>query len=177
MARVFITGSADGLGKMTAQLLVEQGHSVVLHARYDARGTEALNGVPGAESVVIGDLSSIRQTRGVADQVNALRSFDAVIHNVGYRQARRVVTEDGLPNEFAVNTLAPYNSYGTDQQTETACVPEFHVASTRGCKLGGLGLERASMAGTAGILGYQTARRTSRVRHCATLARCPVERS
>jgi NAD(P)-dependent dehydrogenase (short-subunit alcohol dehydrogenase family) len=110
MARVFITGSADGLGKMTAQLLVEQGHSVVLHARNDARGTEALNGVPGAESVVIGDLSSIRQTRGVAEQVNALGSFDAVIQNagVGYRQARRVVTEDGLPNEFAVNTLAPY---------------------------------------------------------------------
>jgi len=110
MARVFITGSADGLGKMTAQLLIEQGHSVVLHARNDARGMEAQNGVPGAESVVIGDLSSIRQTRGVAEQVNALGSFDAVIHNagVGYRQARRVVTEDGLPNEFAVNTLAPY---------------------------------------------------------------------
>jgi len=110
MVRVFITGSADGLGKMTAQLLVEQGHSVVLHARNDARGMEAQNGVPGAESVVIGDLSSIRQTRGVAEQVNALGSFDAVIHNagVGYRQARRVVTEDGLPNEFAVNTLAPY---------------------------------------------------------------------
>lgn len=110
MARVFITGSADGLGKMTAQLLVEQGHSVVLHARNDVRGTEALNGVPGAESVVIGDLSSIRQTRGVAEQVNALGSFDAVIHNagVGYRQVRRVVTEDGLPNEFAVNTLAAY---------------------------------------------------------------------
>jgi NAD(P)-dependent dehydrogenase (short-subunit alcohol dehydrogenase family) len=30
MARVFITGSADGLGKMAAQLIVEQGHKVVL---------------------------------------------------------------------------------------------------------------------------------------------------
>jgi len=110
MARVFITGSADGLGKMAAHLLIEQGHSVVLHARNDARGTEALNGVPEAESVVIGDLSSIRQTRGVADQVNALGVFDAVIHNagVGYRQPRRGATEDGLPHEFAVNTLAPY---------------------------------------------------------------------
>ena len=110
MARVFITGSADGLGKMAAQLLVEQGHTVVLHARNDARGREALESVPGAESVVIGDLSSIRQTRGVAEQVNALGVFDAVIHNagVGYRQPRRVATEGGLPHEFAVNTLAPY---------------------------------------------------------------------
>jgi NAD(P)-dependent dehydrogenase (short-subunit alcohol dehydrogenase family) len=110
MARVFITGSADGLGKMAAQLLIEQGHTVVLHARNDARGQETLKNVAGAESVVIGDLSSIRQTRGVAEQVNALGVFDAVIHNagVGYREPRRAATEDGLPHVFAVNTLAPY---------------------------------------------------------------------
>jgi NAD(P)-dependent dehydrogenase (short-subunit alcohol dehydrogenase family) len=36
MARVFITGSSDGLGQMAAQLLIEQGHSVVLHARNEA---------------------------------------------------------------------------------------------------------------------------------------------
>jgi NAD(P)-dependent dehydrogenase (short-subunit alcohol dehydrogenase family) len=33
MSRIFITGSSDGLGLMAAQLLLEQGHSVVLHAR------------------------------------------------------------------------------------------------------------------------------------------------
>ncbi len=38
MARVFITGSSDGLGRMAAQLLIEQGHSVVLHARDERRG-------------------------------------------------------------------------------------------------------------------------------------------
>ena len=110
MARVFVTGASDGLGKMAAQLLVEQGHTVVLHARNDARGKDAMTGVRGAESVVIGDLSSIQQTRGVAEQVNALGAFDAVIHNaaVGYREGRRVETEDGLPQVFAVNTLAPY---------------------------------------------------------------------
>jgi NAD(P)-dependent dehydrogenase (short-subunit alcohol dehydrogenase family) len=110
MARVFITGSSDGLGRMAAQLLVEQGHGVVLHARSEQRGKEALAAVPGAESVVIGDLSSIAQTRDVADQVNRLGLFDAVIHNagVGYREPRRIATEDGLPQVFAVNTLAPY---------------------------------------------------------------------
>jgi NAD(P)-dependent dehydrogenase (short-subunit alcohol dehydrogenase family) len=110
MARVFITGSTDGLGQMAAQLLIEQGHGVVLHARSEQRGKEALAAVPGAESVVIGDLTSIAQTRKVAEQVNRLGSFDAVIHNagIGYREARRIVTEDGLPHVFAVNTLAPY---------------------------------------------------------------------
>ena len=110
MARVFITGSSDGLGRMAAQLLVEQGHSVVLHARNQERGKQALAAVPQAEAVVIGDLTSLAQTRGVAEQVNALGAFDAVIHNagVGYRESRRIATEDGLPHVFAVNTLAPY---------------------------------------------------------------------
>lgn len=110
MGRVFITGSSDGLGRMAAQLLTEQGHDVVLHARSEQRGKEAMAAVPGAEAVVIGDLSSIAQTRGVADQVNKLGTFDAVIHNagIGYREPRRIATEHGLPHLFAVNTLAPY---------------------------------------------------------------------
>ncbi len=110
MARVFITGSSDGLGRMAAQLLIEQGHSVVLHARNEQRGREAMAAVPGAETIVTGDLSSIAQTRNVAEQVNGLGSFDAVIHKaaVGYREPRRIATEDGLPQVFAVNTLAPY---------------------------------------------------------------------
>ena len=110
MARVFVTGSSDGLGRMAAELLIEQGHRVVLHARNEKRGKEAMAAVPQAETVVLGDLSSIAQTRGVAEQVNKLEGFDAVIHNagVGYREPRRIETEDGLPHVFAVNTLAPY---------------------------------------------------------------------
>jgi NAD(P)-dependent dehydrogenase (short-subunit alcohol dehydrogenase family) len=95
---------------MAAQLLVKQEHGVVLHARNGKRGQEALAAVPGAEAVVIGDLASIAQTREVAEQVNGLGLFDAVIHNaaIGYREPRRIATEDGLPRVFAVNTLAPY---------------------------------------------------------------------
>jgi NAD(P)-dependent dehydrogenase (short-subunit alcohol dehydrogenase family) len=110
MARVFVTGSSDGLGKMAAQLLAEQGHSVVLHARNERRANDARAAVPQAEAVLIADLSSVKQTRALADQVNTLGSFDAVIHNagLGYREASRNPSEDGLPSVFAVNTLAPY---------------------------------------------------------------------
>ncbi len=110
MARVFITGSSDGLGRMAAHLLTEQGHRVVLHARNEKRGQEALAAVPRAETVVPGDLTSIAETRNVAEQVNKLGQFDAVIHNagIGYQEPHRVATEDGLPHVFAVNTLAPY---------------------------------------------------------------------
>jgi NAD(P)-dependent dehydrogenase (short-subunit alcohol dehydrogenase family) len=110
MARVFVTGSADGLGKMAARLMVNDGHRVVLHARNGARAKEALAAVPGAETAVAGDLSSIAECPQIAAQVNALGPFDAVIHNagVGYREPRRIATVDGLPHVFAINTLAPY---------------------------------------------------------------------
>jgi NAD(P)-dependent dehydrogenase (short-subunit alcohol dehydrogenase family) len=110
MARVFVTGSADGLGKMAAELLIEHGHKVVLHARSAARADEIRKKVPGAEHVVVGDLSSVAETKSVADQVNRLGRFDAIIHNagIGYREPELVKTIDDLPQLFAVNVLAPY---------------------------------------------------------------------
>lgn len=109
MARVFITGSSDGLGLMAARLLIKQGHQVVLHGRNEARSRDALAAAGGAQGVVSGDLSTIPGTRSVADQVNKLGRFGAVIHNagVGYRE-RQVEMEPGIPSVFAVNVLAPY---------------------------------------------------------------------
>lgn len=110
MALIFVTGSSDGLGRMAAQLLTEQGHKVMLHARNEVRGKEALAAVPGAAGVLTADLTSIRQTRDLAVAANAVGTFDAVIHNaaVGYQEPTRIGTEDGLPHVFAANTLAPY---------------------------------------------------------------------
>ena len=109
MSRIFISGSSMGLGLMAAQLLVEQGHKVVLHARNEARADNTQRAVSRADGVVIGDLGTIAGTKCVADQVNKFGRFDAVIHNaaVGYRE-RHQVTADGLPHVFAINTLAPY---------------------------------------------------------------------
>src|SRR5260370_40252202 len=95
---------------MAAQLVIDKGHQVVLHVRNKMRAQEALAAVPGAETVAVGDMASIAQTREVAEQINRLGLFDAVIHNVGvgYREPRRIQTEDGLSHVFAINPLAPY---------------------------------------------------------------------
>jgi NAD(P)-dependent dehydrogenase (short-subunit alcohol dehydrogenase family) len=110
MSRVFITGSSEGLGLMAAELLVNDGHTVTLHARTEQRGADARQALPSVEDVVIGDVESIAGMRDVAEQANARERFDAVIHNVGvgYRQSRRKETVDGLSNVFAINVLAPY---------------------------------------------------------------------
>jgi NAD(P)-dependent dehydrogenase (short-subunit alcohol dehydrogenase family) len=109
MARIFITGSTDGLGRAAAQALSEQGHQVVLHARSHERAAMLDDLAGGSAGVVIGDLSSGAQTRSVAEQVNAIGRMDAVIHNAGaYSTKGRFPTPEGHPAIIAVNTLAPY---------------------------------------------------------------------
>jgi len=109
MSRIFISGSSTGLGLMAADLLVSQGHQVVLHARNANRAEDIRRELPEAEAAVRGDVETIAGAQDVAAQVNALGRFDAVIHNaaVGYREAHRV-TADGLPHVFAINTLSAY---------------------------------------------------------------------
>jgi NAD(P)-dependent dehydrogenase (short-subunit alcohol dehydrogenase family) len=110
MARVFVTGSADGLGLMAGRLLMEQGHGVVLHARNEARAEATRKAAPGAEGVIVGDLSTFEGMRSVAEQANRSGRFDAVIHNaaLGDKEQRRVETSDGLAQVFEVNSLAPF---------------------------------------------------------------------
>ena len=109
MSRVFISGSSTGLGLMAADLLVSQGHKVVLHARNADRGEDARKQLPQTEAVVTGDIETIAGAKDLAAKVNALGRFDAVIHNaaVGYREGHRA-TSDGLPHVFAINTLSAY---------------------------------------------------------------------
>ncbi|MCI1013800.1 SDR family NAD(P)-dependent oxidoreductase [Herbaspirillum sp. C7C2] len=109
MSRIFISGSSTGLGLMAGQLLIQQGHSVVLHARNAARAAETRRASPKAEAIVTGDVETIAGSIALAAQVNTLGQFDAVIHNaaVGYREAHRL-TVDGLPHVFAINTLSAY---------------------------------------------------------------------
>ena len=109
MSRIFITGSSDGLGLLTATSLVAAGHHVVLHARNSTRASSALAACPGAAGILVGDLSSIAQTKTLAHEANNLGTFDTVLHNagVGFTE-RRQLTEDGVEHVFAINTLAPY---------------------------------------------------------------------
>ena len=110
MARIFITGSADGLGQLAARRLVASGHEVVLHGRNRDRARDAMMAVPGAREALAGDLASSQETRALAAQANAIGPFQAVIHNAGvYRPGeRQYETVDGLDDVFAINALAPY---------------------------------------------------------------------
>jgi NAD(P)-dependent dehydrogenase (short-subunit alcohol dehydrogenase family) len=99
MPRTFITGSADGLGRATAQTLLAQGHQVVVHARSQQRLDAMRDLLDRGALAVVGDLSDLEQTRSVADQANQIGRFHTIIHNAGVYSGR-----DVLP----VNVVAPY---------------------------------------------------------------------
>ncbi|MDI6098862.1 SDR family NAD(P)-dependent oxidoreductase [Actinoplanes sp. NEAU-A12] len=99
MARIFITGSADGLGRAAAQTLLGGGHDVIVHARGAERLTAVKDLIDQGASAVTGDLADLDQTRSIADQVNRLGGCDAVIHNAGVYTG---------PLIMAVNVVAPY---------------------------------------------------------------------
>ena len=98
MARVLITGSAGGLGRLAAESLLDAGHEVVVHARDDSRLATARDLVARGAAIVVGDLADLEQTRGVARQVDQLGPVDAVIHNAA------IDSGPVLP----VNVVAPY---------------------------------------------------------------------
>ena len=109
MARIFITGSTDGLGHAAAKALIYQGHQVALHARSRERAAAVADLASRSAGVVVGDLSSAREVQSVADQVNAIGRMDAVIHNAGISSTvSRSATAEGHATILAVNTLAPY---------------------------------------------------------------------
>jgi NAD(P)-dependent dehydrogenase (short-subunit alcohol dehydrogenase family) len=108
MSRIFITGSADGLGLLAAQQLVKNGHKVTVHGRNEQRAKDAQNACPGAEGALIGDLSSMAQTKKLAEDANKLGTFDCVVHNAALLHGGFRKTDEGLPSLVAVNVIAPY---------------------------------------------------------------------
>ena len=109
MARILITGSAQGLGRAAATTLLDDGHRLVVHARDRNRAAALTDLVDRGAALVVGDLSSTQQTRELADQINRLGRMDAIIHNAGvYGDRQRHPSPEGHPRLLAVNTLAPY---------------------------------------------------------------------
>jgi NAD(P)-dependent dehydrogenase (short-subunit alcohol dehydrogenase family) len=173
MARIFISGSSTGLGLMTGRLLAERGHDVVLHGRSEARSADAHREFPQALAVVTGDLSTVRGAREVAEQVNQLGRFDAVIHNagIGYREPRRVETEDGLPEVFATNVLAPYVLTALIERPARLVYLSSGMHHSADANLDDLAWTRRHWSGATAYAEEQAARRAAGLRCGTALAR------
>lgn len=112
MKTILITGTTNGIGRVTAHNLARQGHKVVM-ANRNRQKSELL-----AEEIAqntgntnIGlldlDLSSMSSVRECAEEFRAThKGLDILLNNAGMNAPEEVITEDGYESQFAVNNLA-----------------------------------------------------------------------
>lgn len=111
---ILLTGATDGIGLATAEMMVLQGHTVLLHGRNSAKlenvekKLSALAGEGYVESYVA-DLSRMADVEALAKAVAAKHTkLDVLINNAGVYVTPEKISADGLDIRFAVNTIAPY---------------------------------------------------------------------
>jgi NAD(P)-dependent dehydrogenase (short-subunit alcohol dehydrogenase family) len=97
MARILITGSADGLGRLTAEALHAQGHHVIVHARNAERAAHLRPLPDQGASIVIGDFADRGTVRRIAAELVEQAPLDAVIHNAGVWSERDVLPGPAAP--------------------------------------------------------------------------------
>ncbi|MDQ2902877.1 MAG: SDR family oxidoreductase [Chloroflexota bacterium] len=109
-----VTGATSGIGKATALALAQQGATVVMVARNQARGEAALQEIRAASGnpaivLLLADLSSQASIRQLgATFVERYPQLHVLVNNAGVFMLKRRETVDGLEMTFAVNHLAPF---------------------------------------------------------------------
>lgn len=111
---ILVTGANSGVGKATSRRLAGMGATLVMMARDQERGENALAEVRAASGdervhLMLCDLASLAD---VARFVDAFKDrfdrLDVLINNAGIYLLRRRESADGLEKMFAVNHLAPF---------------------------------------------------------------------
>ena len=109
---ILITGATDGIGRLTAETLLKQGHKVLLHGRSEEKLNaviEALASYKGQTDAFLADFSSLQSVADMADEViRKYSSLDVLINNAGIFKTAATRTDDGLDTRLAVNTVAPF---------------------------------------------------------------------
>jgi NAD(P)-dependent dehydrogenase (short-subunit alcohol dehydrogenase family) len=112
-----VTGSTDGVGRMVARRLADQGARVLIHGRNQDRGRELLQQIEadgrGSAVFLPADLSSFAEVRRLADLVRQhCNRLDLLINNAGIGSGgaagERQTSADGHELRFAVNYLAGF---------------------------------------------------------------------
>src|SRR5712672_1887525 len=111
-----ITGATDGVGRVVARALAQQGWRVLVHGRDRRRGealVQEIEQAGGSASFLAADLASLAEVRRLADAVRqATDRLDLLINNAGIGTAGnapgRQTSADGHELRFAVNYLAGF---------------------------------------------------------------------
>lgn len=106
---ILITGSTDGIGKLTAQTLVSRGHRVILHGRNRSKLEATSAEIGGDTESYVADLSQLSDVETLAASIlEKHEHLDVLINNAGVLKTANARTPSGLDLRFVVNTFAPY---------------------------------------------------------------------
>jgi NAD(P)-dependent dehydrogenase (short-subunit alcohol dehydrogenase family) len=109
-----VTGANSGIGWHTALELARVGCEVILTARTEAKGQDAVERIrqqlPGATvRYELLDLASLRSVRAFAAKIGGETKLDLLINNAGVMAVpERHTTEDGFELQFGTNFLGPF---------------------------------------------------------------------
>lgn len=110
---VLITGANSGLGLAAAKTLISQGSRVLMLVRNLGRGEAAIRDVRssaklgGSAELLIADMTDMTSIRRVAKSL-AGEPIDALVHNAGSLNSKRMRTDDGHEFDFALHALGPH---------------------------------------------------------------------
>ena len=68
MKRILITGSTDGVGRATAEALLDDRHQVFVHARTTARLAAVPHLIDRGAEAIVGDLSELDEVHDLVEQ-------------------------------------------------------------------------------------------------------------
>ncbi|WP_231743015.1 SDR family NAD(P)-dependent oxidoreductase [Winogradskyella endarachnes] len=114
MKTILITGSTDGIGKLTALKLAKEGHQIYLHGRSEDKLNTVINELKEASKNqnikgFVADFLNLNTVKQMTEQIkNELPSLDILINNAGVLKTPSNKTKDGLDIRMAVNYLAPF---------------------------------------------------------------------
>lgn len=114
MKTIFITGSTDGIGKITATRFAAEGHEVFVHGRNQIKLVDTIKEIKSAtgNDNVRGYVSDFSDLSSVQEMVNSIcqevSKIDVLINNAGIFKSAQSRTTKGYDIRFAVNYLAPY---------------------------------------------------------------------
>jgi NAD(P)-dependent dehydrogenase (short-subunit alcohol dehydrogenase family) len=109
-----VTGANSGIGWYTALELARAGAEVILTARTDGKGRDAVNRIrqqiPGARvRFELLDLASLESVRTLAEKMGREAKLDLLVNNAGVMSVpERQLTQDGFELQFGTNFLGPF---------------------------------------------------------------------
>lgn len=112
---ILVTGASTGIGKVTANILAKQGHTVIVHGRNPQKTKAAYEEIireTGNQNIdiMIADLSLMANVKKFADDIKAkYNHLDVLINNAGGQfGSTREETSEGHEKTMAINVFAPF---------------------------------------------------------------------